>query len=170
MVETINNHPVAESKIWEDMQCPVLRQWTQQFLFKSMHNTYMIGNKWMHIQHHENRAYCNICHSIESMKHILLNCNSVAQCYIWGKAKTLWPQGLETWPNITISMILGIGSIQPPQGPQNEDDTRAPTMADRGRTRLLQILIAEASHLIWVIRCERTIQNKQYMESQLEQR
>ena len=43
-------------------------------------------------------------------------------------------------------------------------------MADRGRTRLLQILIVEASHLIWVIRCERTIQNKQYMESQLEQR
>ena len=28
VVETINNHPVAESKIWEDMQCPVLRQWT----------------------------------------------------------------------------------------------------------------------------------------------
>ena len=43
-------------------------------------------------------------------------------------------------------------------------------MVDRGRTRLLQILIAEASHLIWVIRCERTIQNKQYMEPQLEQR
>ena len=43
-------------------------------------------------------------------------------------------------------------------------------MADRGGTRLLQILIVEASHLIWVIRCKRTIQNKQYMELQLEQR
>ena len=48
-IETINNHPVAKSTIWEDMQCPVLRQQTQQFLFKSMHNAYMIGNKWMHI-------------------------------------------------------------------------------------------------------------------------
>ena len=78
VIKTINNNPVAESTIWEDMQCLVLRQQTQQFLFKSMHNTYMIGNKWTHIQHHKNRAYCNICHSIKSMKHILLDCNSAA--------------------------------------------------------------------------------------------
>ena len=30
----------------------------------------------------------------------------------------------------------------------------------RGATRLLQILISEAAHLIWVLRCERVIQVK----------
>jgi hypothetical protein len=31
---------------------------------------------------------------------------------------------------------------------------------NRGTKRLLQILISESAHLIWVLRCERTIQER----------
>jgi len=37
-------------------------------------------------------------------------------------------------------------------------------------TRLLQILIAETSHLIWVIRCNKGINNHDYMQQQIEAR
>ena len=35
-------------------------------------------------------------------------------------------------------------------------------MTQKGATRLLQILISEAAHLIWVLRCERVIQEKRH--------
>ena len=40
----------------------------------------------------------------------------------------------------------------------------------RGATRLLQILISEAAHLIWVLRCERAIQEKTHNEGEIEGR
>ncbi|KAH9025218.1 hypothetical protein EDB85DRAFT_1984442 [Lactarius pseudohatsudake] len=40
----------------------------------------------------------------------------------------------------------------------------------KGATRLLQILISEAAHLIWVLRCERVIQGKQQNANETEAR
>ena len=123
----------------------------------------MIGNKRTHIQHHEDRAYCDVCQSIESMKHTLLDCDTAMRHLIWAKARALWPHGPKSWPDISISTILGIGSIQTPDRlSTNDDNTGAPTLKSRGQTRLLQIVIAEAGHLIWVIRCKRVIQNRQH--------
>ncbi len=44
--------------------------------------------------------------------------------------------------------------------PQNDDTEYSRTA--RGSTRLLQILISESAHLIWVLRCERAMQNKSH--------
>ncbi|KAH9023482.1 hypothetical protein EDB85DRAFT_312877 [Lactarius pseudohatsudake] len=40
----------------------------------------------------------------------------------------------------------------------------------KGATRLLQILISEVAHLIWVLRCERVIQGKQQNANETEAR
>jgi hypothetical protein len=36
--------------------------------------------------------------------------------------------------------------------------------------RLLQIIISEAAHIIWVLRCERVIQEKQHTPEEIEMR
>ena len=53
--------------------------------------------------------------------------------------------------------ILGCGSIQK-SDPIDEGNREQRTPA--GAARLLQILLTESAHLIWVLRCERVIQEK----------
>ena len=40
------------------------------------------------------------------------------------------------------------------------EPNRRPTLKERAMLRLLQIILSEAVHLIWVLRCERVIQEK----------
>ena len=58
---------------------------------------------------------------------------------------------------------LGCGCLTTKDDSQNELDqcgASRPSLRQRGATRLLQITISEATHLIWVLRCERVIQEK----------
>jgi hypothetical protein len=136
----------------------------------------MIGDRWKDVRDFEQRQLCRTCNSIESMQHILLECKVDARKIIWKKAKELWPQEWQQWPNITIGTILSIGHISLPEGPENErrraNEHRATLTKTKGRTRLLQILISEASHLIWVLRCERVIHknNRQHSEQEVSAR
>ena len=52
------------------------------------------------------------------------------------------------------------------QQPTNPTTSRSP----KGTKRFLQILISESTHLIWVLRCERTIQNKSHSHTEIESR
>jgi hypothetical protein len=105
------------------------------------------------------------------MQHILLECRHSARRVIWRKAKELWPHGQLRWPNITIGTIMGIGSVTLQDNEGHIDDQRnTRSMKTRGQTRLLQILVSEASHLIWVIRCERVIHNKRHSIQEIKAR
>jgi hypothetical protein len=46
----------------------------------------------------------------------------------------------------------------------------APERVPRGATRLLQILISESAHLVWVLRCERAIQECTHTPSEIRHR
>ena len=167
-LEQLNGTKETNPTIWIGMRKPILRTRVQQFLYKSMHKAYMIGDKWIGIPSYEDRAKCLICQRRESMEHILLECTNDIRTLIWKKAKDIWPHGQNRWPNITIGTILGIGSIAL-QDEENDIDDRTNTRSikTRGQTRLLQILVAEASHLIWVIRCERVIHGRNHTEQQV---
>ncbi len=107
------------------------------------------------------------------MQHVLLECQSRARTQIWEKARGLWPDDGYQWPNITIGTILGVGQLSLPENERRQNDEQASrTIKTRGRTRLLQILISEASHLIWVIRCKRVIHknNKQHANQEINAR
>jgi len=68
----------------------------------------------------------------------------------------------------------GCGTIHLPSPERHPDDqrppTHSPTSSPKGMKRLLQILISESAHLIWVLRCERAIQNKSHSCSEIESR
>jgi hypothetical protein len=72
---------------------------------------------------------------------------------------------------IDLGTILGCGSItlyaenrQRHARDRNESDIL------KGPTRLLQIILSESAHLIWVLRCERAIQEKQHSEREIRER
>jgi hypothetical protein len=107
----------------------------------------------------EQRQPCSTCKKVESMQHILLECKpeAIVRTLMWKNAKEPWPQEWHRRSNITLRTILGIGHTSLPENEgRHANEHGAISTRTRGRMRLLQILIPEASHLIWVLRlgCE----------------
>ncbi len=60
---------------------------------------------------------------------------------------------------------------QPANQGQRQEELRTQGHSNhRGASRLLQILIAKSMHLIWVLRCERVIQEKTHNENEIQAR
>ncbi len=170
-MEQISGTKETDTTIWKSTRKRAIRKRVQQFLFKTIHNAYMIGYKWSNIPGFEARASCPMCKETESMRHILIDCYSIAHHLVWAKAKELWPHGQQAWPDITIGTIMGIGSITLPENQERgNDNSTARSMKSKGRTRLLQIIISEASHLTWVLRCERAIRGTKHSPTQIKAR
>jgi hypothetical protein len=128
-------------------------------LFKTIHEVYRIGAFWSHIQARAPREFCTTCGSTESMEHILIDCRSQPVRQIWNLAKNIWPHRDIPWPEISLGTILGCGCLSAHQtaNPREINRDQRPNALLKGATRLLQILISESAHLIWVLRCERVI-------------
>ena len=172
-IEEINGTQETTAKIWTSLNRQILRPRVQQFLYKMIHKAFMIGDRWKDVRGFEQCQMCTICNMEESMRHILLECNANVRTTIWEQAKEIWPQEWQRWPDVKIGTILGIGHITLPENErQQAAENNAMTMKTRGRTRLLQILISEASHLIWVLRCERVIyrRNRQHTDQEVKNR
>ena len=121
-----------------------------------MHGTQKIGNFWSNINNYEMHQTCNTCEKLETMEHILIHCNAIAPRIIWDLATNLWPHAPQLWPNISLGIILGCGSINFPESATQavHQRVRNETTAPKGAMRLMQILLSESAHLIWVLRCE----------------
>ena len=170
-VEAGNGTKETDESIWTSIRNPTIRIRVRQFLYKTMHQAYMIGHVWSGIQGYETRAICETCNVVESMEHILLECRANAPRTNWKRAKETWPHGQRLWPNISLGTILGIGCINlPPDRPPQDNDRPKHTTKEKGRSRLLQILISEASHLIWTLRCEHSIQQQRHTRREIKGR
>ena len=172
-IKQINGTQETTATIWESLKRNVIRPKIQQFLYKTINKTFMIGDRWRNIPGFEQRQTCNICGREESMRHILLECEAEARKLTWENAKKIWPPEWGRWPELTIGTILSIGHIsvtEPERHQANENNVTSAKI--RGRTRLLRILISEASHLIWVLRCDRVIHrnNRQHTDQEVNKR
>lgn len=130
----------------------------------------MIIAQWEHVPRYKHRAICQTCRMIKSMKHILIRCNKSAVNIIWQAAKNLWPHDDVPWPNPSLGIALGFGAISLPEQPIPERDIAKHLAKQKGVVRLLQILISEAAHLIWVLRCERVIQDETHHDNEIKKR
>ncbi len=157
-----------DETIWQSLRKSVLRTRVKQFLYKTMHEVYMIGPAWKHLPGYEHRQTCVVCNSKDSMEHIPIKCNSPMRQKVWELARQTWPHAPALWPNINLGIILGTGSISLPN--RNTAQTNHPTLKERAALRLLQIILSEAAHLTWVLRCERVIQEKTLNEQGITKR
>src|SRR6266852_2255738 len=139
-----------------------------------MHGTQKIGKFWQRIPNVQQREFCKTCRTTETMEHILVHCQAAPRRIIWNLAEELWPHTRHPWPEISLGIILGCGTITlPPDNNENDPTGREdPTQRTqkRGAKRLLQILISEAAHLIWVLRCERVIRVNEDEDGEVRER
>jgi ribonuclease HI len=164
-IETYCGTRETDRTIWKSLRKKVLRTRVKQFLYKTMHRAYMVGSIWTHIPGYEHRHLCITCNVEDSMEHILTRCNAPTRRKVWELARETWPHAPEIWPNINLGIILGIGALNLPVRRANRnraENNQHPTPGPRATLRLLQIFISEAAHLVWVLRCERVIQEKTF--------
>ena len=134
-----------------------------------MHGTQKIGKYWTPIVTHTYQEHCRTCGLTENMEHILLKCREPAVRIIWTRTEQAWPTDLLEWPRLSLGLILGsrclANKIENGPRPQNENGLNNPKKKERGR--LATILITEAAHLIWVLRCERVIRGIQHTDAMI---
>ena len=108
------------------------------------------------------------------MTHILIRCNATPPRTIWDLARTIWPHPPHLWPEISLGTILGCGSLSLDNERPRRDQPRREHLpqehAPKGAMRLLQILVTESAYLIWVLRCERTIQERSHSIDEIHHR
>ena len=154
-LEPVNGQSITNRAIWKGCRNLDIRRPVQTFLFKAINDALRIGDFWAHIPNLEERARCSSCHETpESLEHILLDCEHTSTKLIWTLTKRHWPYDDPPWPDLCLGLLLGCGNISLP--------TAVTHPTNKGPTRLLRILLSESVHLIWVLRCERTIQGAEH--------
>ncbi|TRM55262.1 hypothetical protein BD626DRAFT_372511, partial [Schizophyllum amplum] len=138
-----------DKDIWMAMRNKAISREISQFLFKTCHGAYKIGDYWEKIPNYEQRATCGVCQTTETMEHILFGCHANGQETIWELAKALWERKHPEWPELGLGTVLSCGLT----------DFRAsdPKIKREGANRLYTIIISESAFLAWKLRNERVI-------------
>ncbi|KAG1800547.1 ribonuclease H-like protein, partial [Suillus variegatus] len=148
-VREISLDTPSEAQIWKSIRSKDIPKGIHGFLWKNLHGAYRLGEFWQNIPNCEHRGTCRLCGGIESMEHILVECeDSPARKLIWELAEKLWCWREDAWPNIRFGTILGCNLA-------HFTDTKKKRL--EGKSRLFSILTYESAHLIWKLRCKRVI-------------
>ncbi len=147
------NVQLHDETIWTSFRAKHVSKQASQFMWMATHDGYMIGTHWLRANMSaelQERAICAICGEVETMTHIVLECNAVGQELIWRMLKKLWAHTGAEWHEPSWGTTFGAAC--------------AVFLNDEGNRRtaiehLWCILCSEALHMIWKVRCERVIQN-----------
>ncbi|OJT14670.1 Transposon TX1 uncharacterized 149 kDa protein [Trametes pubescens] len=145
---------VTEASIWMSLRKTHVTRECRQFLWKTLHDAFMVGHHWMRPKMSaelQGRAKCRKCGGVESMKHILLECKAVGQKQVWEMLRKLWVGAGGHWNSPSWGVALGAACARF----GNEEEGRNVQMEDRWT-----ILCSESVYLIWKLRCQRVIQNE----------
>ncbi|KAK0222652.1 hypothetical protein EDD85DRAFT_923732 [Armillaria nabsnona] len=149
-VAEINGVEPLESRLWASIRHKDVSRPIQGYLWKSLQNTFKISAFWEHLgPQYAKRGKCPHCHIMETMDHILTECNITGRAILWNLARELWERKGQEWIPVTYGTALGATLTQIRTGDGKVDSSA---------TRLYRILMTETVHLIWKIRCQRRIQ------------
>jgi ribonuclease HI len=152
--ENSDIHP-TEARIWKAMTNSDISRNQRIFMWMLAHNGYMVGNKWLRPNFREElqeQSECKHCETLESMDHILNECESPGQTQIWALAKEVLSMkhiGWH-WPGkgaILTSPLAKFKDANTGERHHNKD-------------RLYFTIMILSAQLIWAMRCERVIQNE----------
>ncbi|KAH9831844.1 uncharacterized protein C8Q71DRAFT_688575, partial [Rhodofomes roseus] len=137
-----------EDEIWTSLRVIEIRKPVQDFLWKCIHNAHRCGAFWKNIPDYEDRALCSHCGDLETMEHIMVQCQAPGRDTVWDLAGKIWEMKQAEWTRPSYTEIIGVG-LQKWYTPKMK---RRPTAE-----RFWRILISESAYLIWCLRCERAI-------------
>ncbi|KAH6904578.1 hypothetical protein BKA70DRAFT_1373392 [Coprinopsis sp. MPI-PUGE-AT-0042] len=146
-IEEINGDKPLPSNLWMSvMNKDVFTRRFSSYLWKTIHEGHKMGRYFEHIPNSEEMMSCSLCDTeVESMHHVLFECRGTGQEFVWKLFNETWDRtGIES-PFISIGLVMGLGLV-------NILNAEGATI--KGLTRLFRILVSEATHLIWQMRCE----------------
>ncbi|KAI0731180.1 ribonuclease H-like protein [Earliella scabrosa] len=144
--------------LWKGIRSKLIARRIRDFLWKAMHDALRVGKFWENIPGYEARATCGVCGTLESLEHILTECEAPGQKEVWEMVTdALTSKGAPQIP-LTYGMILGAPAITMAKLREKEN---------KPLDRLCKILIPEAAHFIWKLRCERVIRDDNDPEKRL---
>ncbi|KAJ7107720.1 hypothetical protein C8R44DRAFT_534835, partial [Mycena epipterygia] len=96
----------TDGAIWASIRSTYIHRLTRNFLWKSAHNIYHVGAFWDHILNFANFGQCSNCHTLESLEHIMLECDAPGQQQVWKIAETFWKFRYCSWPKLNWGLLL----------------------------------------------------------------
>jgi hypothetical protein len=145
LLEENTSKTYAPSKVWSSLtKDTTMARKPRMFIWKAIHGGHKVGEWWRHTDCADEFMPCKECDvPIESIGHIILECQVSGQRAAWVATKDLWRRTGRDWPTVTMGLVFGLGLYEVRDG---EGTT------DRGVTRLFKILVSEMVYLIWQIR------------------
>ncbi|KAJ6507061.1 hypothetical protein C8R45DRAFT_1176752, partial [Mycena sanguinolenta] len=153
-VGEISNYTPSDRMIWKSVRSTTLQRLTREFYWKCIHNTFRVGDFWLHIDPLSIRAECQTCRVPDSLDHIALECNSRSKISMGFN-----PTALVTEILLMANFELGCNLVTF----RSEKGIILPEKA-----RLFAILVSTGWHLIWQLRRERVIENPDRIHSESE--
>ncbi|KAG6846755.1 hypothetical protein H0H93_012090, partial [Arthromyces matolae] len=147
-IREITGTPPTDEDIWKSIKHKDFSKKVRAFLWKATHNAYKVGEYWQNKGDKAHWGECMKCGLVESLEHILTECENTPAGTIWKLAEELWnrkTKGRISWPKPDFGTQLGCG-LATFKSDRNE------TL--RGTSRFYHIIMSESTHLIWKIRCE----------------
>ena len=150
-IKELTGETPTNEAIWKSIRHRDVTKKIRDFLWKHTHGIYRLGNFWHHIPGCEERATCPLCNKNDTLEHIMTECDSTERRVVWEQANELWKRRYDHDLPLSEGAVLGggIASFKNRKG-----------KPDAGKNRLYRILMTESTHLIWVLRCERRIANR----------
>ncbi|KAJ6482317.1 ribonuclease H-like domain-containing protein [Mycena vitilis] len=91
----------TEAKIWMAMRNKDFSRQIKNFLWMTTHDAYLVGTHWLRESNSPEKkalSECQHCGKIDSMEHILSQCEIPGQREVWELAKELWTKRHPDWP------------------------------------------------------------------------
>ncbi|KAK1230630.1 hypothetical protein PQX77_006273 [Marasmius sp. AFHP31] len=145
----------VKDEVWKALRHKDLQREEKYFLWMTMHDAYMVGSNWQRSGYKpefQERAICKKCGVLETMEHLLTECEQNGQKTIWEQTGKLWEKKGFQWEKPNFGTILGCGMKDIRHSGQGK--------LTKGTNRLYRILIASSARLIWLLRNEVVIQEK----------
>ncbi|KAL1939020.1 hypothetical protein VTO73DRAFT_10280 [Trametes versicolor] len=146
---------VKEQTIWTSLTKREVTRECRQFIWKAIHDAFMIGRHWLRpsmSDRMKERAMCKKCDELESMDHILFRCGATGGAKIWELLRDVWSSTGYTPRDVSWGTTLGAACI--PRGDGEGRNGWSPS------STLWTTLATESVYLVWKLRCERVIQNE----------
>ncbi|KZT66614.1 hypothetical protein DAEQUDRAFT_674711, partial [Daedalea quercina L-15889] len=111
LIRAIDNVEVSptEGQIWKSLSHNDFRREVRYFMWMAMHDAYMVGSNWLRPGYSEEmqaRHECKHCGQIESMEHILSECEAPGQEQVWTLAHKLWSKKGGVWARPSLGAVL----------------------------------------------------------------
>jgi exonuclease III len=146
--KSITGNMPTEEQIWRAIRKPIFLRPERTFLFMNMHSAYKIGDYWTRIPDYERRGVCPVCEEVESMEHILTQCEAPGRQLVWSLARKLFEmKTTRKWPGTGYGILMGNCAA----------DLVDPAGKEDGLNRFYTILMITSMQFIWNLRCERRI-------------